>query len=172
LRAQYLSKAIKNAVYNFIRQNIYDFTLAIPLIPCTWIGSPRSRCPQEKTRNPRGPSGCGFVQWGDMWELKEVKWKWRNTCLHMYTFAHLHIYPCLLQLCSWLFVHRQEDRSAGNHECVLIAILLWSSDFITKLSKHEKLHGYLFSKSCFEIEIGCLRVKIEVILYSLILIKI
>ncbi len=29
-----------------------------PLTHCTWIGSPRSRCPQGKTRKPRGPSAC------------------------------------------------------------------------------------------------------------------
>jgi len=39
--------------------------------------------------------------------------------------------------------HRQEDRFTANHKCILIAISLWSSDFITKLRKHEKLYVFL-----------------------------
>ena len=96
LRAQHLSKAIENAVYNLKRQNIFNFTLAIPLIPCTWIGSPRSRCPQEKTRKPRGPSGCGCVQWGDMWELN----KWSEVKVKKCTLTHLHIYTFIHVSCN------------------------------------------------------------------------
>ena len=50
--------------------------------------------------------------------------------------GHLsHVTYLSNQFC-WI---RQKDRFTANHPCILIAISLRSSDFITKLRKHEKV---------------------------------